>query len=40
MRPTKVLAAKLDYNMLDIDIEINATCCVAISLFGLLCWRL
>jgi hypothetical protein len=38
MRPTKVLVAKLDHNMLDIDIdmEINATCCVAISRIGLL----
>jgi hypothetical protein len=36
MRPTKVLVAKLDHNMLDIDMGINATCCVAISLIGLL----
>jgi arylsulfatase A len=36
MRPTKVLIAKLNHNMLDIDMAINATCCVAISLIGLL----
>jgi hypothetical protein len=36
MRPTKVLVAKLDHNMLDIDMGFNATCCVAISLIGLL----
>jgi hypothetical protein len=36
MRPTKVLVAKLDHNMLDVDVGINATCCVAISLIGLL----
>jgi hypothetical protein len=35
MRPTKVLVAKLDHNMLDIEMGINATCCVAISLIGL-----
>jgi predicted amidohydrolase len=36
MRPTKALVAKLDHNMLDIDMGFNATCCVAISLIGLL----
>jgi hypothetical protein len=36
MRPTKVLVAKLDHNMLDVDMGINATCCAAISLVGLL----
>jgi hypothetical protein len=36
MRPRKVLVAKLDHNMLDVEMGINATCCVAISLIGLL----
>jgi hypothetical protein len=36
MRPTKVLVAKLDHNMLGVDMGINAKCCVAISLVGLL----
>jgi hypothetical protein len=36
MRPTKVLAAKLDQCMLMVDIGFNATCGVAISLIGLL----
>jgi hypothetical protein len=36
MRPTKVLVAKLDHNMLDVEMGIDATCCVAISLIGLL----
>jgi hypothetical protein len=36
MRQTKVLVAKLDHNMLGVDMRINAICCVAISLVGLL----
>jgi hypothetical protein len=36
MRPTKVLVAKLDHNMLGVDMKINAICCVAISLIELL----
>jgi hypothetical protein len=36
MRPTKVLVAKLDHNLLGVDMGINAICRVAISLIGLL----
>jgi hypothetical protein len=36
MCPTKVLVAKLDHNVLDVDMGVNAICCVAISLIGLL----